>query len=218
MPVQQAAEPNLTEHTLERLRKMILCGDLAAGTPLQERAFAERLGVSRTPLREAITRLITEGLVTRSARGTPTVSRISVSEIVEILHVRRLLECEAARQAASVNSAPEDWLNFKAKIEKFLVNDRPDAVTHADFDFDLHMHIAKTAGSKLLAEMIQGLKLKTRIFDQGEIPSRFEPGAREHLEIIDAILARDPDAAEAAMRRHIENAREAILAHIHRLS
>lgn len=218
MPLHQTAEPNLTDHTLERLRKMILSGELAAGTHLQERAFAERLGVSRTPLREAITRLITEGLVTRSTRGAPTVSRISVSEIVEILHVRRLLECEAARQAASVNSAPENWLTFKATIEKFLKGERPDALTHADFDFDLHMHIAKTAGSKLLMEMIQGLKLKTRIFDQGEIPSRFEPGAGEHLDIIAAILARDPQAAEAAMRRHIENAREAILAHIHRLS
>lgn len=218
MSLQQSAEPNLTENTLERLRKMILRGELAAGTHLQERAFAEQLGVSRTPLREAITRLITEGLVTRSTRGTPMVSRISVSEIVEILHVRRLLECEAARQAANVNSSPEEWLQFKATIQNFLKNDRPDRVTHADFDFDLHMHIARTAGSKLLMELIQGLKLKTRIYDQGEIPSRFEPGAREHLEIIDAILARDPEAAENAMRRHIDNAREAILAHIHRLS
>ncbi|MFC3613420.1 GntR family transcriptional regulator [Lutimaribacter marinistellae] len=212
------ADKNLTEHTVQKLRDMILSGELAAGTHLQERAFAERLGVSRTPVREAISRLITEGLVTRQTRGAPTVSRISVSEVVEILHVRRLLECEAARQAANVHSPAEDWLRFKAKTLEFLENERPDRVEHADFDFDFHMHIAKTAGSKLLSEMIKGLKMKTRIFDQGEIPSRFEPGAREHLAIIDAILARDPDAAEQAMRRHIENAREAILSHIHRLS
>ncbi|MEY8840780.1 GntR family transcriptional regulator [Cribrihabitans sp. XS_ASV171] len=212
------ADKNLTEHTVQRLRDMILSGELSAGTHLQERAFAERLGVSRTPVREAISRLINEGLVTRQTRGAPTVSRISVSEVVEILHVRRLLECEAARQAANVHSPAEDWLRFKAKIQDFLANERPDRVEHANFDFDFHMHIAKTAGSKLLSEMIKGLKMKTRIFDQGEIPSRFEPGAREHLAIIDAILARDPEAAEQAMRRHIENAREAILSHIHRLS
>jgi len=218
MSFQQQVEQNLTDNTLDRLRKMILSGELAAGTHLQERAFAERLGVSRTPLREAITRLTTEGLVTRSSKGIPTVSRISISEIIEILHIRRLLECEAAYQAARVNSAAEDWLNFRAAIRSFLENERPERKAHADFDFDFHMHIAKTAGSILLWELIQGLKLKTRIFDQGEIPSRFEPGAFEHLEIIEAILARDPLAAQAAMRRHIDNTREAILTHIKRLS
>lgn len=209
---------NLTENTVQRLREMILSGELPAGTHLQERSFAERLGVSRTPIRAAISQLITEGLVTRETRGAPTVSRISVSEVVEILHVRRLLECEAARQAATVNSPAGEWLAFKEKIHNYLEGQRPDRVEHADFDFEFHMHIARTAGSKLLMEMIKGLKMKTRIFDQGEIPERFEPGAREHLAIIDAILARDPAAAEAAMRRHIENVREAILGHIHRLS
>ena len=209
---------SLTESALQQLRDMILSGELPSGTQLQERTFAERLGVSRTPVREAIARLMNEGLVTRAHRGVPTVNRISISEVMEILHVRRLLECEAAKQAAGVSSDPEIWLNFKAKLSGFLDGERPTPVEHADFDFAFHMQVAKTAGSTLLAEMISSLKLKTRIFDQGQLPERLEPGTREHIAILDAILARNPDAAEAAMREHINNAREAILSHLHRLS
>ena len=210
-------EQSLSENTVQRLRTMILRGELASGTPLQERTFAEKLGVSRTPVREAIARLVSEGLVTRTHRGVPTVNRISIAELVEILHARRLLECETARQTASVHSDPEIWLKYKKILAGYLSGERPGRAEHADFDYALHMQIARTAGSSLLCEMIERLKLKTRIFDQEEIPDRFEPGVREHIAILDAILARDPDAAEGAMRVHIDNAREAILTHINRL-
>lgn len=202
----------------ERLRAMILAGELPAGTPLQEKVFAERLGVSRTPVREAVARLTSEGLVTRSGGGggLPTVSRISVAEIMEILHVRRLLESETARQAASVNASPEPFLALRGRLTQFLQGERPSVAEYADFDESLHSLVARTAGSNLLTELVKGLKLKTRTFDKGSIPERFEPGCHEHIEIIDAILARNPDRAELAMRTHIENARSAILNHLSR--
>lgn len=201
----------------DRLRGMILAGELPSGTPLQEKLFAEKLGVSRTPVREAVAKLTSEGLVTRNGGGVPTVSRISMTDIMEILHIRRLLESEAARQSASVNSSPEPFLALRARLTQYLHGERPSVADYAQFDEDLHVLIAKTAGSNLLTEMVKGLKLKTRIFDKGSIPERFEPGCHEHIEIIDAVLARDPDRAEAAMRSHIDNARSAILSHLYRL-
>ena len=201
----------------ERLRTMILAGELASGTPLQEKVFAEKLGVSRTPVREAVAKLTSEGLVTRDGGGMPTVSRISVAEIMEILHVRRLLESETARQAASVNASPEPFLTLRAQLMHYLEGERPSVADYADFDESLHSLVARTAGSHLLTELVKGLKLKTRMFDKGSIPERFEPGCHEHIEIIDAILARNPDRAELAMRTHIENARSAILGHLSRL-
>ncbi|MBC00383.1 MAG: GntR family transcriptional regulator [Rhodobacteraceae bacterium] len=207
----------LAESTHDRLRQMIVSGELPAGTRLQEKPFADRLGVSRTPVREAIARLVSEGLVTRSQGGVPVVNQISISEIIEILHVRRLLECEAARQAASVNSPVEPLLELRARTRAALEGARPGPGEHADLDEELHTTIARIAGSKLLTELVQSLKLKTRIFDKGFIPDRFEPGLHEHLEILDAILARDSDRAGEAMRRHLDNVREAILTHIHRL-
>jgi DNA-binding GntR family transcriptional regulator len=155
--------------------------------------------------------------VTRSSGGVPTVTSISVTDYMEILHARRLLECETARQAASVNSPAEPLIALRKRVEAFLAGPRPNAQDHVRLDDDLHILIARIAGSRLLTDLILNLRLKTRMFDQGSIPARFEPGCREHIEIIDAILARDPGRAEAAMRLHITNAREAIINHIHRL-
>ncbi|WP_114285633.1 GntR family transcriptional regulator [Candidatus Halocynthiibacter alkanivorans] len=207
---------SLGQSAYERLRNMILDGTLPSGTRLQEKTFAERLGVSRTPVREAIGQLVSEGLVTRSGGGVTMVNSISLTDVMEILHLRRLLECEAARQAALSNKGVEELSALRGRIIEFLDGPRPDAETHAQLDDDLHIAIARIAGSHLLKEMIENLKLKTRIFDQGSIPDRFEPGCQEHIRIIDAIIANGPEAAEELMRTHITNAREAIIGHIHR--
>ena len=217
MRQEQPTAQTLSQSVHDRLRGMILSGELPSGTPLQEKIFAEKLGVSRTPVREAVARLTSEGLVTRNGGGAPTVSRISIAEIMEILHVRRLLESETARQAASVNFPPEPFLALRTQLNHYLQGDRPSVADYAQFDEELHVLIAKTAGSNLLTELVKGLKLKTRIFDKGSIPERFEPGCHEHIAIIDAILARNPDRAEAAMRSHLENTRSAILSHLYRL-
>jgi len=70
-------------------------------------------------------------------------------------------------------------------------------------------------GSKLLTELIDRLKLKTRMYDQGSIPDRFVPGCHEHIAIIDAILDRDAEAASDAMKLHLKNVRESIISHIY---
>lgn len=218
MSLKSTTAQTLGQSVHDRLKAMILSGELPAGTPLQEKLFAERLGVSRTPVREAVAKLTSEGLVTRNGGGgVPTVSRISVTEIMEILHVRRLLEGETARQAAGVNASPEPFLAMRKRLAQYLEGERPSVADYAQFDEDFHTLIARTAGSALLTDLVKGLKLKTRIFDNGSIPERFEPGCHEHIAIVDAILARDPPRAEAAMLRHIDNARAAILGHLSRL-
>ena len=79
-----------------RLRELILDGSFPPGSPLQENMLAARIGVSRTPVREALAQLISEGLVSRVAGLTPVVRGLSIDDFVEILHLRRLLEVEAA--------------------------------------------------------------------------------------------------------------------------
>jgi len=134
---------------------------------------------------------------------------------MEILHVRSLLECEAAKKAALSTAAEERLLPVRAQIIGFLAGPRPDAATHSALDSHLHLEIARLAGSKLLVELIEGLKTKTLMFDQGFIPDRLMPGCHEHLAIIDAIVGQLPDAAAAAMHHHLANVREAIMAHIY---
>lgn len=195
---------------------MILSGTLPAGTSLQEKKLAERLGVSRTPVREAIMRLMMEGLVLRAAGLTPVVRQLSVADFIEILHVRRLLEVEAAGRAAEVGGS-EEMQAIARRIAEFRDGVEPTPEEHVAVDDRLHLVIANLAGSRLLAELINDLRQKTKIFDMGRIPERFQPGVSEHLEIIDAILNRDVERAQCAMRTHIDNVRASVMAHLHRL-
>ncbi|MDW4497168.1 GntR family transcriptional regulator [Sulfitobacter sp. D35] len=209
-----ATAQTLSDTAFRRLKAMILDGTLQPGTRLSEKKFADKLGVSRTPVREAIGQLISEGLATRHSGTAPVVSSVSLSEIMEILHVRSLLECEAARKAALSPQAGSELVAMRAKIVHFLEGPRPSSAAHMAADMALHGQIARLAGSKLLAELIENLKTKTRMYDQGSIPDRFVPGCEEHLALIDAIAAGDSDSAGAAMKLHLSHVRDAIISHI----
>ena len=199
----------------ERIKSMILDGTLAPGALLREKSFADQLGVSRTPVREAISQLISEGFATRTTGGTPAVNSVSLKDIMEILHVRSLLECEAARKAAMSGKKIEELKALRTQVEGFLTGPRPDPDMHYALDECLHLTIAEMAGSQLLGELIEGLKIKTRMYDQGSIPERFEPGCHEHIAIIDAILGGDADEAADAMKLHLKKVRESIISHIY---
>ncbi len=200
--------------TFERMKAMILDGSLAPGALLREKNFADRLGVSRTPVREAIGQLISEGFATRTPSGTPVVNSISLSDIMEILHVRSLLECEAARKAALNSGNADNLLELKSRVAAFIEGPRPSPESHYALDVQLHLAIAHRAGSRLLAELIESLKVKTRMYDQGSIPDRFEPGCHEHLAIIDAIVGGESERAGEAMKLHLKKVRESIISHI----
>lgn len=208
--------PNRGLATYERLRDMILAGELPTGSPLQEKRMADRLGVSRTPVREAIARLASDGLVSREAGQTPAVRRLGVDEFIEILHVRRLLEVDAAGRAAG-RSDPR-LTALREHLLAFADGPPPDPEAHTAADDELHNRLACMAGSRLLAEMIADLRRRTRIFDTGRVPERLRPGALEHVAIIDAVAAGDAEAAREAMRIHIDNVRASVLHHLERLA
>ncbi|MFG6519386.1 GntR family transcriptional regulator [Sulfitobacter sp. 1A13496] len=205
----------LGDATFKRLKAMILDGTLEPGTRLSEKKFADHLGVSRTPVREAIGQLVSEGLAKRSAGSAPVVSSVSLNEIMEILHVRSLLECEAARKAASSGRSTAELNDIRNKMQGFINGPRPTAAEHSALDMRLHFILAEMAGSNLLLELIESLKVKTGMYDQGSIPDRLVPGCEEHIALIDAVIAGEPEAASAAMKLHLSNVRESIISHIY---
>ncbi|MFG6584620.1 GntR family transcriptional regulator [Sulfitobacter sp. 1A12779] len=205
----------LGDATFKRLKAMILDGTLEPGTRLSEKKFADHLGVSRTPVREAIGQLVSEGLAKRSAGSAPVVSSVSLNEIMEILHVRSLLECEAARKAASSGKETAELSDIRNKMQGFIDGPRPTAAEHSALDMRLHFILAEMAGSNLLLELIESLKVKTGMYDQGSIPDRLVPGCEEHIALIDAVIAKEPYAASAAMKLHLSNVRESIISHIY---
>lgn len=203
-------EPRLTESAYGALRDMLLTGSLAGGSIIQERRLAERLGLSRTPIREALGRLEGEGLLRRSGRYLSVLS-VTVAEVMEILAVRRVLEAEATRAAAERMPAPE----IAAVKSAILGMTDPHRVTdeqHWGNDDLLHLTIAEASGNLLLTRMIRELRQRTRMFGLRRIPSRFEAGKTEHIAILDALAARQPDRAAKLMQAHIDHARDGILA------
>src|SRR5690606_27994178 len=147
------------------------------GVPLQERKLAEVLGVSRTPLREAMNRLVGTGILIRLPNRGFTVRSFNIRDYIEILHVRRLLESETASLAASrVDRA--DIQAVRAQILGLMSKPNPSTNDHWGVDDALHGLVAAAAGSQLLSSLIQELRGRTRIFDMKQLPERFLPGCQ----------------------------------------
>jgi DNA-binding GntR family transcriptional regulator len=203
-------DPSLALSAYHRLRGMVLSGVLAGGQIIQERRLAEQLGLSRTPVREALGRLEGEGLLRRDGRVL-LCATVTVQEVLEILSVRRSLEADAAASAA-MRMDTAQVAALRASLDAMA---DPGSVTddqHWATDDILHLTLADASGNSLLSRLIRDLRQRTRMFGLRRIPGRFDIGKREHLEILDAVAARDVDGAAAAMRMHLDHARDAILA------
>ena len=203
-------DTTMTVSAYGQLRHMVLSGVIAGGQLVQERRIAEQLGISRTPVREALGRLEGEGLLRREGRLLFSVS-ISVPEVMEILTVRRLLEAEATLDATR-HMRPTQIETVRAAI---LGMDKPCSVTddeHWANDDLLHLSIARASGNNLLLRLISDLRQRTRMFGLQRIPGRFSVGKAEHLAILDAMAVGDAELAAKRMQLHIDHAREAIVA------
>lgn len=207
---ERAPRDNLAARAYERILDLVLTGGLPGGAPLQERRLAELLDISRTPIREALGRLETDGVVERHAGRFLKVREISVQEMIEVLLVRELLEVKAAAVAAArIDRATAAAL---AKDVKRLLDEGPgDPARHWAVDDAIHDAIARASGNGVLRGLIRDLRLRTRLFDVERMPDRFAPGLHEHLAILDALVERDAAAAQAAMAEHIANVRESIV-------
>jgi DNA-binding GntR family transcriptional regulator len=204
------AGPVLAVATYGRLRGMLLSGELAGGQVIQERRLADQIGLSRTPVRDALGRLEGEGLLIRNGRYL-MVATVSVDEVLEILSVRRSLEADAVRGAVG-RMPPSRIEAIRAAIlgmaDPFYVSDDD----HWANDDLLHLSIAEHSGNRLLARLVRDLRQRTRMFGLRRIPGRFEHGKREHVAILDALASGKVDEAASLMQAHIDHARDAIIA------
>lgn len=199
----------LSHDAYERIAAMILSGDLKGGAVLNDRRLSDLLGISRTPVREAMGRLEGEGYLVRSGRTT-TVSKVDLQDILQIISARILIERETARLAAEkISKASLDAM--RDAVEALLHNEDASPDEHWSTDDIVHLGIAEAASNKYLAQTVENLRKRTKIFGMKRIPSRFEPGIREHLAIIDALERRDAESAGRLMAEHIANARDGII-------
>jgi DNA-binding GntR family transcriptional regulator len=211
VPSEDGPNPRLLrEIAYERLKDAIRHADLRPGEPLPESRLSKLLGISRTPVREALQQLAQEGLVQIIPGRAVTVAAHSVQEVLNVVHLRSLLEPELVRLAAETiaGQALDDLWQSLADMETAIENDDREGWSKADTRY--HEILGEACPNELLSEMT--LQMRNRVHhlavvDSQTNPSRLAACTREHREIVEAIGAKDPQSAEVAMRQHIDKLR-----------
>ena len=202
----------LYQEVAERLRQRIFSHELPPGTWVDEQALAEHYGISRTPLREALKVLASEGLVTLKPRRGCYVTEISERDLDEVFAVMSMLEGECARSSATKASA--------ADLERLraIHTDLENATAAGDIDgfFEanqaFHLALQEIADNRWLLQVIEDLRKVIKLSRHHSLFSegRLAQSLAEHRDILQALLARDAACAETLMRAHILSGRAAL--------
>ena len=201
----------LYEDVAERLRAQIFSHELAPGSWLDEQSLAAAFGISRTPMREAIKVLASEGLVISKMNKGSYVTEVDRRDLEQIFTVLSLLEGQAAKETAI--KATEAELTQLDDLHHRLEKAAADRDIEQFFEFNVKFHelIQEIAGNKWMNGVIDDLRkvLKLQRRDSLSRGDRLLSSLLEHREILQAILKRDPIAAELAMRNHLARGLEA---------
>ena len=207
---------SLTETVLERLRDTIVGGDLALGAALSERALAESLGVSKTPVREALAQLRLEGLVRILPQRGATVFTLSAGEVVEICEFRQTLEAAAMRQALERNPVP--FLDDLAEVVRDMQAARAggDLKAYLAADTAYHQCFFRNCGNACMAEayaLFVGkiAALRTHLAAK---PWHTEKSFAEHMGMLRLLHAGELPQALAVLDTHIGRTRTTYAAEI----
>jgi len=198
----------------EALRSQIISWELVPGTVLAEVELSSRLGISRTPVREALARLVADGLAEPGGRGL-VVSPVSAENVTELFELRQALEAQAASIAAERREA-EPFLALQRELREVpaLLADH-DPAHHAYYDLVARFDDAvdEAVGNQFLVQALDGVRThlaRIRRLSRDN-PARLLDAAREHLLIVDAIVDGDARLAADATRVHLHRSLHATL-------
>jgi len=203
---------SLTKFLVEELKTAMITGKLAPGERLSEEKLAASLKVSRIPLREALRRLEMEGYVTFLPNHEVAVSKPTMEELEDYYAIASVLEGLAARLA--VERAQPEELSRLRELHQLLreAYQERDLGRYFEANSNFHHFIAEIAGNERLYHLIDQMRReikKTRIFSL-HLPQRLDYSMREHDQILDAFLKKNPELAEATIVRHLKNQMEAL--------
>lgn len=199
-----------TELALETLRTAILEGRIPSGYRMTENEVSQWLAMSRTPVREALTRIQAEGLLTQGFKGSLEVKRVTLPEYLETFAAREALEAKAAALASrrATLSDVARLTMLTDKMESSFNNQEWPAFSQANMLF--HQALWSIAGNHLINRFLIELQTQALLFHRGRFafPGREPRAIAEHREIIAAIEAQDPERAAHAAAAHVAHARE----------
>lgn len=202
---------NLSGLAHRAITQMIRDRRLKGGEAIVEARLAETLGISRTPLREALQRLEGEGLVRKVANRSYVVRLVDLTEYLHSLKVREILEGEAA--VLAIGAIPGEALAaVRHEIGGLMRARAYHTDAHWRSDDNLHALYIDHCGNQVMAEMIRALRVTTRLFEIARLKDRLGPDSSEHLAILEALEAGDRRAARLAVQTHCRSLRDFALA------
>lgn len=204
----------LVDDVYEQLRDGILSGELRPGTRLRVAALAEKLGVSRSPIREAVQRLTQERLALEEPRRGAVVASISKEELVRLYELREVLEGLAARLATE-RRTPELIAALQATLaQQEAAIAVPDIAAFREADMLFHQQIRDAADNPELKRWLEEIRSKVRIAMFTRVSIGREQALADHRTLFKAIESGDAQASEQAARAHIVHLRETLQAAI----
>jgi DNA-binding GntR family transcriptional regulator len=199
------------ERVVSALRKEILTGQIRPGTPLREQDLVKAMGVSRGTVREALSALVSEGLLTRASYRGAVVTQLTEHDVRDLFNARRLIELAAVDAAA--RATPEQLQPVRAAEQAYA-----HAISHGtsieqhEADVRVHTALVDLLESPRTTRMYRGIMGELRLALTTEYDSDDEPLGNRHREFLQFIADDDPAAAKAQLARRIDFAEQRLLA------
>jgi len=199
----------LYEKVAELLRQRIFDRELPPGSWIDELKLAEEYGISRTPLREALKVLATEGLVTMKVRRGAYVTEVSDTDLADVYHLLALLESDAAEVVAV--KATESQLRELESLHQELEKSVSNRERFFEINEAFHMRLLEIANNRWRDQMVADLRKVMKLNRHNSLlkSGRLEDSLAEHRAIMAALMARDAAATAQRMREHFQNGLEA---------
>ncbi len=203
------ARPSLRGQVAHALRAALVAGQMRPGEVYSAPTLAARLGVSATPVREAMLDLVKEGLVETVRNKGFRVTELSDRELDNLTEIRQLIEVPTTVRVIGVATA-EDVARLRPIAHRIVeVAERRDLIAYIEHDRRFHLELLALAGNSHLVSLVGELRARSRLFGLTRLAETGElvPSAREHVEMLDLIEAGDRAGLERLMRVHIGHVR-----------
>ncbi|NGO09660.1 GntR family transcriptional regulator, partial [Streptomyces sp. HC44] len=209
LPALGGMKRNYRERVADALRAALIAGELRPGEVYSAPTLAARFGVSATPVREAMLDLVKEGLVDTVPNKGFRVTAVSEKQLDEYTHIRSLIEIPTTVELAA--TADPVALEALRPVAQEIVTAAAagDLIAYVEADIRFHLGLLALAGNEHLVEVVGDLRKRSRLYGLHALDAagRLEDSAEEHLEILDALVARDAQAVRAVMTRHLGHVR-----------
>ncbi len=209
MPQLSLSPRALYEEVAERLRQKIFSRELEPGSWIDEMKIAQAYGISRTPLREALKVLATEGLVTMKVRRGAYVTEVSACDLADVYHLLGVLEADAAGVVARTASLAQvqELQKLHETLENAAAPGHLERTLFFEINEQFHMRVLEIANNRWRSQMVADLRKVMKLNRHNSLlkSGRVEESLNEHRALMSALCARDESLAQERMREHFRN-------------